>query len=147
MFSTLRSTFITPLDPEDIHHLSRSLDEALDEVEAAAHRISVFHDHHNGAREPVLRLCRSIGDCSRHLEQALDRLHDRKGTDEDCREVQRLADEAGLVHRQALSKLYESGGEPLAVWKQKEVYDTLSTAVNRCVAVAGVLDNIAVKGG
>src|ERR1017187_8440408 len=38
-FTRLNQTFIAPLDPEDIHALSSSLDDVLDGIEDAAHRI------------------------------------------------------------------------------------------------------------
>jgi hypothetical protein len=39
LFTRLNSTFITPIDPEDIHALSSALDNVLDGVEDTAHRL------------------------------------------------------------------------------------------------------------
>src|SRR6266496_2290888 len=39
LFTRLNSTFITPLDPEDIHALSSALDNVLDGIEDTAHRL------------------------------------------------------------------------------------------------------------
>jgi len=41
-FTRLNQTFITPLDPEDIHALASSLDDVLDGIEDAAHRIFAY---------------------------------------------------------------------------------------------------------
>ena len=39
IFTRLNQTFITPLDPEDIHSLSSRLDDVLDGIEDAAYRM------------------------------------------------------------------------------------------------------------
>src|ERR1041384_4001432 len=42
IFTKLNQTFITPLDPEDIHNLSSKLDDVLDGIEDAAHRMVAY---------------------------------------------------------------------------------------------------------
>src|SRR5271169_5776653 len=39
IFTRLNQTFITPIDPEDIHNISSALDNVLDGIEDAAHRL------------------------------------------------------------------------------------------------------------
>src|SRR4051794_28399733 len=43
IFKLLNQTFITPLDPEDIHSLSSHLDDVLDGMEDAVHRMVAYH--------------------------------------------------------------------------------------------------------
>src|SRR6476619_8627047 len=42
IFTRLNQTFITPLDPEDIQALSVSLDNVLDGIEDAVHRMVAY---------------------------------------------------------------------------------------------------------
>jgi predicted phosphate transport protein (TIGR00153 family) len=42
IFTKLNQTFITPFDPEDIHNLSSKLDDVLDGIEEAAHRMVAY---------------------------------------------------------------------------------------------------------
>src|SRR6202035_1383671 len=39
IFTRLNQTFITPIDPEDIHNISSALDNVMDGVEDTAHRL------------------------------------------------------------------------------------------------------------
>ena len=39
IFTRLNQTFITPVDPEDIHNISSALDNVLDGIEDTAHRL------------------------------------------------------------------------------------------------------------
>ena len=42
IYTRLNQTFITPLDPEDIHSLSSHLDDVLDGIEEAAYRMVAY---------------------------------------------------------------------------------------------------------
>src|ERR1700694_3647156 len=42
IYLRLNQTFITPLDPEDIHSLSSRLDDVLDGIEDAAYRMVAY---------------------------------------------------------------------------------------------------------
>src|SRR5438270_10891670 len=39
IFTRLNQTFITPIDPEDIHNISSALDNVLDGIEDTSHRL------------------------------------------------------------------------------------------------------------
>src|SRR5215472_5399325 len=43
VFRRLNQTFITPIDPEDIHSLSSAMDDVTDGIEDTAHRIVAYH--------------------------------------------------------------------------------------------------------
>src|SRR5688572_16986737 len=42
IFTRLNQTFITPIDPEDIHSLSSHLDDVIDGIEEVSHRIATY---------------------------------------------------------------------------------------------------------
>ena len=42
IFTKLNQTFITPLDPEDIHSLGSHLDDVLDGIEDSSHRLVAY---------------------------------------------------------------------------------------------------------
>ena len=43
IFTRLNQTFITPIDPEDIHNISSALDNVLDGIEDTAHRLVSYN--------------------------------------------------------------------------------------------------------
>src|SRR5919109_775959 len=43
IFTRLNQTFITPIDPEDIHNISSALDDVLDGLEDTVHRLVSYH--------------------------------------------------------------------------------------------------------
>jgi uncharacterized protein len=43
IYQALNSTFVTPLDRDDIQHLASGIDDFVDDVEEAGKRISLYH--------------------------------------------------------------------------------------------------------
>jgi predicted phosphate transport protein (TIGR00153 family) len=143
IFKRLNQTFITPLDPEDIHSLSSHLDDVLDGIEDAAHRIVSYR------LEPippvVLKLAGIVYDMAKALSKAIEALNTSKLILEHCIEINRLEDEADGVVRQAISDLFSNVTDPILLIKQKEIIEFLEYTTDRCEDVADVLQGVAVK--
>ena len=143
IFTRLNQTFITPLDPEDIHSLSSSLDDVLDGIEDAAYRLTA---HHVEPIPPaVVELCEIVQGCARSLTRAFEALSVRKPLLEECIEINRLESIADLLVRRVLADLYRSDIQPMAFIKLKEVYEVLEGTTDRCEDVADTLQGVVVK--
>ena len=145
IFTRLNQTFITPLDPEDLHALGSHLDDILDEIEEAAHRLVAYEIRK--APPPMVELCGLICRCAGVLRRAVaDLSHDKPLLDH-CIEINRLENEADKVYRAAISALFRSGDDALTVFKLKEIYEHLEQTVDYCEDVADALQNVIVKNG
>ncbi|HEY7304497.1 MAG TPA: DUF47 family protein [Bryobacteraceae bacterium] len=143
IFRTLQSTFITPFDPEDIQTLATTLDNVLDSIEDATFRIAAYRL--DPIPEPAVQLGRMVDESCRALSRALAALRDRKPVWDDCIEVNRLENEADAVERTVVGKLFSSEMDPIALIKQKEVFEILENTTDICEDVADVIQNVAVK--
>jgi uncharacterized protein len=143
IFTRLNQTFITPLDPEDIHALSSRLDDVLDGIEDAAYRMVAYR------LEPIpqtaIELCSVVHDCAKSLELAFEALNKGEKLLEHCIEVNRLEDYADQLVRRALAELFEHEKDPIALIKKKEIFEFLEATTDRCEDVADVLQNVVVK--
>ena len=143
LFTRLNQTFITPIDPEDIHQLSSSLDDVLDGIEDAAYRMAAYR------LEPippaVVELCEIVDDCSHVLVSAFDALDKDKPLLEHCIEINRLENLADKLVRRVLAELFQSDIHPIAFIKLKEVYEVLEATTDRCEDVADALQGVVVK--
>jgi len=142
-FTRLNQTFITPLDPEDIHSIASRLDDVLDGIEDAAYRMVAYR------LEPIppvaVELCAVVHDSALSLEKAFEKLNNDEKLLDDCIEVNRLEDYADLLVRRAVAELFEQEKDPIALIKQKEIYEFLEDTTDRCEDVADVLQNVVVK--
>jgi len=145
VFTRLNQTFITPLDPEDIHALSSSLDDVLDNIEDVAHRIVSYQIEH--IPPAVIRLCELVHSCAQSIEAAFDALNRNQKLLEHCIEINRLEDEADKLGRQAVADIFRTERDPIALIKLKEIYELLEDTTDRCEDVADVLQGVVVKNG
>lgn len=143
IFTQLNLTFITPLDPEDIHSLASHLDDVLDGIEDAAYRIGAYR------LEPVpatvVQLSDIVDKCAACLEQAFQALNTDKPVLPFCIEINRLEDEADSILRHVVSDLFLNTTDAIALIKQKEVHEYLEQTTDRCEDVADVLQAVVVK--
>jgi hypothetical protein len=143
IFTKLNQTFITPLDPEDIHLLSSRLDDVLDGIEEAVHRMVAYRL--DPIPPAVVELCEVVHDAAGSLQKAFRALHKDQQVLEHCIEVNRLEDCADQVLRRAISELFQRERDAIALIKQKEVLESLEETADRCEDVADGLQNVVVK--
>jgi len=146
IFTRLNQTFITPLDPEDIQALSVSLDNVLDGIEDAAHRMVAYHVE--PITPTILELCEIVGQCATTLHKAFEALDQKLDkVMEHCIEINRLENEADKVVRKAVAELFRNEKDPIVLIKLKEVYDFLEATTDYCEDVADTLQTVVVKNG
>jgi predicted phosphate transport protein (TIGR00153 family) len=143
LFKRLHSTFVTPLDREDIHALALALDDVVDAIDDAALLLRLYHidDVRQGTRE----IARIITAQAEQVVAAMESLGKRKDIPARTLKINQLEHEADGIHRDAVEALFEHERDPIMVIKWKEIFDTLEDATDRCEDIANVLDGIVVK--
>jgi uncharacterized protein len=141
----LNSTFVTPIDREDIHALAKSLDDVMDAIDAAAavtrrYRMAQLR---YGARE----LASLTWQSAMQVKVAVEALERRKEVHQLAVEVNRLENAADDIHDEALRRLFEEEKDAITLIKWKEVLDLLEQATDRCEDCANVLESVVVKHG
>jgi predicted phosphate transport protein (TIGR00153 family) len=143
LFTRLNQTFITPLDPEDIHNLSSALDNVLDGVEDTAHRLVSYHI--DPVPAPMIKLSEIVSSCAKALKAAFEALENSGPIMEHCIEINRLENEADLIGRASVVDLFDKEKDPITLIKLKEVYEFFEGTIDSCEDVADVLQNVVVK--
>ncbi len=143
VYVRLNQTFITPIDPEDIHSLSSHLDNVLDGIEDTAHRIVSYRVDPIPAT--VVELCRIVQSCTTAMKRAFEALSAGKALVEDCIEINRLEEVGDQLGRDAVSDLFRNEKDPITLLKLKEIYDFLEHTIDNCEDVATALQNVTVK--
>jgi predicted phosphate transport protein (TIGR00153 family) len=144
MFRRLNTTFITPIDREDIHDLATRLDDVLDFIEAVAERLVIYR-----IKEPT-SACRALAELIVAQIAAMDRCIRclrtmDQGFHEHAVEVNRLENRADSLLRETLAAMFEEQPDPIEVIKWKEIYETLEAVTDRCEDVANVIEGIILK--
>ncbi len=140
----LNTTFITPIDREDILALSSSLDDIIDLIHAAATRITLYKivESTPQAKELGFLILKSVRELNKGISLMGNKMNE---VYDHCVEVNSMENEADRVCRDAIAYLFEHEKDPIAILKWKEIYETLETATDRCEDAANVLEGVALK--
>ena len=143
LLKRLNSTFVTPLDREDIHALASSLDDVMDYIDAVAGSVHLYKIERirPGAREIAAILLQ----CVEELDRAVGALEKRTGVMESVVEINRLENEADRKHREALARLFDEETNAVTILKWKEILDLMEECSDRCEDVGNVLESVVVK--
>jgi predicted phosphate transport protein (TIGR00153 family) len=139
----LNTTFVTPLDREDIHELASLLDDVMDHIDAAAdllvlHKIDKPLKEMQAQTELLVRAANTT-------QQALSALPDFRSLSEYFIEVNRLENEGDRIYRQAIADLFSGDFKAMDVLKWKDIIDELEAAMDELEDVANALEGIALK--
>ena len=136
-------SFITPIDREDIHRLAVRLDDVIDLIDGTVRRLILF-----GITEPTpiaRRLSQVIVAATEELVEAVAALRKQKGVIEHCIHIKKLENEGDVAYQEAVASLFRGKVDPIEVIKWKDVYDNMEECIDRCEAVAHVLESVVLK--
>jgi uncharacterized protein Yka (UPF0111/DUF47 family) len=148
MEDALARTFVTPLDREDLHKLTGSIDDIIDLMNLSARAFTLYHVRQPSP--PMTALMEKLEACTSVLATAVPHLrkHEYQALIDSSRSVRAIEKEADSIYRQAISQLFaETHPDFRELLRQKEALDDLESAVDHCDNVADLLANLAVKHG
>jgi len=139
--------FVTPLDKEDMHRLSESLDSITDHLEAAGARVSLYKlTQARPDLPPLADILVRTTEATRTAVGILRHMKDHKSLEEIFVTIHALENESDQAYRTALGALFnEAGADALHVIKWKELYDRVELTVDECENVADILESLVVK--
>ncbi len=139
----INTTFVTPMDREDIYALASRLDDVLDLIEAVSDRLILYKIKAptEGARhlaEIIMQSAEATDKAVRCLRTLSPYYHKH------CIEVNRLENEADRIYKSLVADLFETE-DPVVIFKWKELYETMEEVTDRCEDVVNVIEGIALK--
>jgi hypothetical protein len=139
----INTSFITPLDREDIHNLAQALDNVVDLIDGTARRAHMFHI--TESREDVRDLAQVLVRTVDAIEKAVLSVKSAGDVMKHTREAKRLEEDGDALYSIAVGKLFTGSPDPIEVIKWKEIFDTLERAIDTCQSAAMVLESISLK--
>ncbi len=139
----LNKSFITPIDREDIYDLIASIDDILDNIEAATDSMLLYKlgeptDHARSQASVIAKATPILLECMSRLEKP-------KGLDERIIAVNSLENEGDRILREAIANLFDSDIPCTEIIKWKDIYEILEAAIDDCEHVANVIESIVLK--
>lgn len=142
----LNKTFITPFDREDIHALTKELDDVIDMINTMVVRLRIYKIE--GGNKNLIEFARVIEESVWAVAAAVKGLRSMKNSRsvlESCVEVNRLENVSDSMRDAVLSDLFDKNRDPIAIIKWKEIYEDAETVLDICEDVAHIIESIIVK--
>ncbi len=146
LIDELNRTFITPIDREDIHALSRAIDDVLDYAYTTVGEMVMLEVKPN---DYLKRMVSLLVDAAREIHLGVLRLSDHPAVAEDhAVRAKALENRVEWVYREALAALFNGPRDVdhiVEMLKLRETYRHLSNAADRGDEAANVITDIVVK--
>ncbi len=146
LIDELNRTFVTPMDREDIHALSRSIDDILDYAYTTVGEMDILEVEPN---DYLRRMTSLLGDAAREILLAVQRLEDHPNVANDhAVRAKALENRVEQVYREAVADLFHRPQDVehiVEMLKLREIYRHLSNAADRGDEAANTISDIVVK--
>jgi uncharacterized protein len=139
----LNSTFVTPIDRDEVLALVSALDDIVDLIDEVADYFGLYKIE--APMEQSQRLAHVLLQAARQIAEAMPRLRTFAPLSHYTVEINRLENDGDRISRDAIASLFESGIDPLVVIRWKDIFERLEEAIDACEHVANTLEGIVVQ--
>jgi predicted phosphate transport protein (TIGR00153 family) len=139
----LNSSFITPIDREDIFLLATELDDVIDMINDLARRISIYDVA--APRPDAAEIANLLGKATIEIEDAFTLLEHHEKFGEHLHAISQLEKRADSLYSDAIRRLFKEEKDPIEVIKWMSIYEELENSIDRCKDVAEALEAVLVK--
>jgi predicted phosphate transport protein (TIGR00153 family) len=139
----VQTTFVTPLDGEDIYNLATQLDDIVDYIDETADFLGLYKIE--APMEQSLAMADVLVKSCEQLALALEQLRGFKGLEPYWIEIHRLENDGDRLYRDAVASLFANGIDPMVVIRWKDIFAVLERAVDACETAAHIIEGIVIK--
>ena len=147
-YAKMHTTFLTPLDREDIYALVNKMDSVLDMIEASAMRINLYKV--KTPSEAIIELALILDKAVNKIKIIVHGMRDMKNARrilDACVEINTLENEGDVILRKTIAQLFENEKDVVELIKWKEIYERLEEAIDVCEDVSNIAEGIVLKHG
>jgi uncharacterized protein Yka (UPF0111/DUF47 family) len=143
----LSTTFITPIDREDIHQINSSQETILNHIQAISNRIGVYG--FTRMRFPAQRMVSNVKDMIVAIGVMLSMLGSKTDVTKTVKQVKFMKKECEMLLLSGLGELYDNpnpnSAEIMEIIKWTHVYDRIDKAFNRAWQLVKAIEGIMLK--
>ncbi len=145
-YEKMHTTFLTPLDREDIHALVNKMDSIMDMIEATAVRIYLYK-----VKKPddeIIKQAKILDEAVAKIKTVIHAMRDMKNAKmilEACVEINTLENAGDVVLRTIIADLFVKEKDAIELMKWKEIFERIEEALDVCEDVSNIVEGIVLK--
>jgi len=147
-YEKMHTTFLTPIDREDIYALVNKMDSILDMTEAAAIRMSLYKI--KAPKKELFQQARILNEATAKVKLIVRGLRDMKNARmilDACVEINTLENAGDQILRATMARLFEHETDPFELIKWKDIFERFEEALDICEDVSNIVEGIVLKNG
>ncbi len=139
----VNTTFVTPIDREDILELASALDDIVDYTEEVADYLGLYKIE--APMDQAMKLAHVLLQAGRQVQGAIARLREFGDISHFTVEINRLENDGDRITREAVASLFDNGIDPMVVIRWKDIFERLEDAIDACEHASNILEGIVIK--
>jgi len=139
----VNTTFVTPIDGEDIYALATKIDDIVDYTEETADFLGLYKIE--APMEQAVEMAAVLVASCEQLAAALADLRGFKDLEQHWIEIHRLENDGDRLYRDAVASLFANGIDPMIVIRWKDLFAVLERAIDATETAAHILEGIVIK--
>jgi predicted phosphate transport protein (TIGR00153 family) len=139
----VNSTFVTPIDGEDIYALAGKLDDIVDHIEETADFMGLYQI--DAPMTQSVAMADVLVKACEQLAALLENLRGLKDLDKYWIEIHRLENDGDRLFREAFASLFAGGIDPMVVIRWRDIFLRLERAIDATETAATLVEAIVMK--
>jgi predicted phosphate transport protein (TIGR00153 family) len=145
-YEKMHTTFLTPIDREDIYALVNKMDSIMDVIEATAIRIHLYKvKKHDGQ---IIKQAKILNEAIVKVKGIIHAMRNMKNSKmilDGCVEINTLENAGDVVLRTIMANLFENEKDAIELVKWKDIFQLLEEGIDVCEDVSNIVEGIVLK--
>jgi uncharacterized protein Yka (UPF0111/DUF47 family) len=145
-FDLLHKTFITPFDRNDIHQLTRKLDDILDTINRTAQRIRLYQ--YDRLPQGITQIGNLVMQAATSIKDILKQLENLKNTPtiiQLCRAISQADSDGEQIMLEGVGELFAQDTDFKYLLKTKEIFEYSKSILRECHDLADIIKGIVLE--
>jgi uncharacterized protein len=145
-YEKMHTTFLTPIDREDIYALVNKMDSIMDVIEATAIRIHLYKVKKND--DQIIKQAQILHESIKKVKSIVHAMRNMKNSKmilDGCVEINTLENAGDVVLRTIMANLFEHEKDAIELIKWKDIFQLLEEAIDVCEDVSNIVEGIVLK--
>jgi hypothetical protein len=139
----VNTTFVTPIDGEDIYALATQMDDIVDYIEETADFMGLYRIE--APMEQAVHMADVLVKSCEQLAELLEHLRGFNDLEKYWIEIHRLENDGDRLYRDAVASLFANGIDPMQVIRWRDIFLRLERAVDATETAAHIVEGIVIK--
>jgi len=148
LYTELDKTFVTPIDREDLVHLTSKVDNIIDAIEHCAAFIVIYNTPElSPAMKELIEITREAVKEVVQTVEKLKHFHKPETLGPHLVYVNTLENKADVVYRVALAQIFSRPQEAVELVRQRDILNAMEMCVDSCEDVMDAIQSVTIKNG